>query len=150
MTALWRELRSVLAVGTLTAGVVAAFPISALDFKARSVPVDFEASAAFVRLTAEEEDSVLKAAKTTWQDESSAMQRMRVRLPLGDLPEEDMSRTPDPAAPVGLSSPSPEPIPYRLPAYRPSSAAQPASRLAPEPEVRPLPAFSRDELLQLN
>ena len=74
MTPLWRELRSILTVGSLTAGVALAFPLSALDFKPRTVPAEAEASAAFVHLTPEEEDLVLLAAKATWQDETSAMQ----------------------------------------------------------------------------
>lgn len=143
-------MRSVLTVGALTAGVALAFPISALDFKVRTVVADVEASAAFVHLTADEEDLVLRSAKTAWQDETSAMQRMRVRLPLGDLPEEDAARTLEMAIPVGLSPIPPDPIPYSFPAYLPSAAAQPATRLGSGQEAQPASTFSRRELLELN
>ena len=66
MTVLWRELRSVLTVGALSAGVVLSFPLAALDFKARSVSAEPEASAAFVTLSAEEEELLLASAKATW------------------------------------------------------------------------------------
>ena len=150
MTALWRELRSVLMVGALSAGVVSAFPMASLDFKARMVPAESEASASFVSLTAEEEEQVLRAAKTAWQDDSSAMQRMRARLPLGDLPEEDAPPPLDLGASQRQTQVLMEPMPYPLPAYRPSSAAKAPVRLAPEPEPEPAPAFSRAELLDLN
>ena len=149
MTALWRELRSVLTVGAITGGVVLAFPLSALDFKARPVPSEAEATAAFVHLTAEEEEQVLKAAKTTWQEESSAMQRMRVRLPLGDLPEEEPTQALDLTRLTPSADAQLEPLPYRLPGYSPSAAAAVPTRLPPEPEARPVPAFSRGELLNL-
>lgn len=148
MTPLWRELRSILTVGSLTAGVALAFPLSALDFKPRTVPAEAEASAAFVHLTPEEEDLILLAAKATWQDETSAMQRMRVRWSLGDLPEEESPRLLE----VSVRQPiaEPEPIAYVPRGFSPSSAAPAPAHLAAEPETKPAPAFSRQELLDLN
>ena len=146
----WRELRTVSVVAALTAGVVAAFPLSALDFKARPVAASREASAAFVSLSADEETMALKAARSAWQSEASATQRMRVRLPLGELPEEEA------VAPLDLSAEQsfvrvrlPQ-TDYPLPAAVPSMAAEPPQRLAPEPEVPAAPPFSRNDLLDLN
>lgn len=151
MTVLWRELRSVLTVGALSAGVILSFPLAAFDFKARPVSAEPAASAAFVTLSTEEEELLLASAKATWQDESSAMQRMRVRLPLGELPEEDVTRSFDIGPLPTLSASAPDPIAYPLPAYRPTSAAGAPSRLAAEAaESGRQPAFSKDDLLKLN
>lgn len=149
MIGFWRELRAVLLVGALTAGVVGAFPFSALDFEARHVPVSRDASAAFIVLTDEEESLALKVAKSAWQSEASATQRMRVRLPLGELPEEE------PSSPLEFHSdvfavPEATPVAYPFPPGVPSQAAEVPRRLSPEPESVPAPAFSRDDLLNFN
>lgn len=143
------EIRSVATVGILSAGIVAAFPLASVGFRATPRPTERPASAAFVTLTEDEEELALRAAKTVWQADTS-VQQMRFRLPLGDLPEE-------PHGPVfGFGSAGrrpdylPQPMPYGLPPYRPSMAAAALKRLPPAPEPLPAPAFSRDDLLDLN
>lgn len=149
MTELWREFRTVSIVGVMTAGVIVAFPLSALDFKAKVAPSSVESSAAFIELTIDEEVLALKAAKSAWQSESSAMQRMRVRLPIGELPEEEVG------VPLELSDANrfflaePTPLAYPLPTSVRSQAAASPMRLIAEPDDPPMPTFSRSELLNL-
>ena len=79
------------------------------------------------------------------------MQRMRVRLPLGELPEEDVTRSFNIGPLPTLSAPVPDPIAYPFPAYRPTSAAGAPSRLVPEAaESGRQPAFTKDDMLKLN
>lgn len=147
MTSLGREIRAVAIVSAMIVGVVLSFPVSELNFKARSVPSTHAASAAFIVLTAEEEAMALKAAKSAWQSEATATQRMRARLPLGELPEEEVgtvlefeTRAIDGSCPFKI-------LEYPRPAALPSRAQAPMRRLDPEPEVQPPPAFSRENLL---
>lgn len=149
MTQLWREVRTVLIAGVMTAGIVGAFPISALDFKAEKVSASRPASAAFIELTIEEEIAALKAAKSAWQSEASALERMRVRLPLGELPEEEIGAPLEFSPATQAFLPALEPVAYPLPTAALSQAANAPVRLLAEPEGRQAPMFSREELLDL-
>lgn len=149
MTELWREFRTVSIVGVLTVGVIGAFPIPALDFRAAEVGASREASAAFIELTVEEELAALKAAKSAWQADASALERMRVRLPLGELPEEDVGSPLEFSSPTCAFLPAFEPVAYPLPTTALSQAAAAPTRLLAEPETHPAPTFSRADLLDL-
>lgn len=143
MTRWWRDVRAVMTVAVLLAAILSAFPYSSLKFSARTVPTIRPASAAFVTLSDEAAETAFHAAKTAWQSETSAMQRMRVRLPLGELPEDDDT-------PLELSFgdrsalDGAKPLAYPKPAYAPSSAAKPP---APFPPDAPPVPFSKNELL---
>lgn len=149
MTELWREFRTVSIVGVLTTGVAGAFPISALDFKADGSHSSCEASAAFIELTIEEEIAALKAAKSAWQSETSALERMRVRLPLGELPEEEIGAPLDLPDATRFALTASDPVDYPFPAAASSQAASSPARLLAEPEARLAPTFSREDLLDL-
>lgn len=146
MTRWWRDLRAVLTVGVLLVAILAAFPYPALKFSARTVPMTRAASAAFVSLSDEEAEAALRSARTAWQSETTAMQRMRVRLPLGELLEEDTGvqieidfgdrSALDGALPVG----------YQPPAFAPSSAARVVEPSAVK-DGQLDRAFSREHLL---
>lgn len=149
MTTLKYELRSLTTVGLLSAGIALAFPISAINFEVERKPISSPAVAAFVNLTLEQEMVALKAAKSAWQSDASARERMRVRLPLGELPEEEQ------ASPLGANEilfpdgRSAGPVAYPLPAYAPSFAAPAPARLPTEASSPVAPTFSREELLKL-
>lgn len=149
MSGIWREFRSIAIVGVLTAGVALAFPLSALDFKAAKVASSREASAAFIDLTVEEELAALKAAKTAWQAETSALERMRVRLPLGELPEDEIGAPLELASESGAFRAELRPVAYPWPAAVTSQAAPAPVRFRAEPEAVREPTFSRADLLDL-
>lgn len=143
------EIRSLTSVGILSLGIALAFPLSALRFEPNRKDLPHLGSAAFVTLSLEQEAAALKAAKSAWQSDSSAMERMRVRLPLGELPEEEN------ASPLGadevlfVGSGESSPVAYPLPAYAPSFAAPAPAKLPAPPKSVITPAFSREEMLGL-
>lgn len=141
------EIRSLTSVGLLSLGILLAFPLSALRFNASRDELPHLGSAAFVTLTYEQEAAALKAAKSAWQADSSAMERMRVSLPLGELPEEEN------ASPLGanevlfIHEREMSAVAYPLPAYAPSFAAPEPDKLPPEKIEAVEPTFTRKELL---
>ena len=149
MKDLRRELKSAILVLGITVAIGFAFPFSAIGFHPQPSRPSPSASAAFVVLTAEERIAALKAAKTAWQSEAPEKLGPRLRLPLGELPEEEQDTLiracellPDPVAC--------EPVASRLPPWEPSRQAARPARLQPEADLPPPPAFSRDELLDLH
>lgn len=142
------ELFSSAAVLALPAAIVATFPREAIDFKAGAAPAARPARVAFVTLSPDEEAALLGSARTAWQAGSSVGQRMRMRLPLGELPDEPEG----PLLDMGIATrpEEPEPVSYRLPPWMPSLAAPPPVRADGGGEEKPQPAFPREELLKLH
>lgn len=149
MTPLKYEFRSLMSVGVLTAGIALAFPLSAIRFEAERKPISSSAVASFVNLTLEQEVAALKAAKSAWQSDASARERMRVRLPLGELPEEEQALSLGANEILFPDGRAAAPLAYPLPAYAPSFAAPAPKRLPTEAPSTVVPAFSREELLRL-
>ena len=150
MRSIRQEVLSVAAVLAVPAALMAIFPYGAVGFKAIPGRMASKPSAAFVRLTAEEEAEALKAAKTSWQADSASDRGMRAYLPLGELPEDG------PSGPIlgggvwtGLRSAS-APVEYGAPTWSPSSAANKPGKIEIGEENRPAPAFSREELLKMD
>lgn len=144
----WRsELLSLALVLAMPVMVVVVFPYPALKFRARTpeaAPVGF---AAYVTLTAVEEDEAIKAAKTSWrgEDEDSPS---RSELLLGELPAPDSS-------PVLTIESRNRPVFHRrsdahFPVYQPSQAAAFPEQLVDDGAEVVKPAFSRQELLEIH
>ena len=148
MRSLRHELFSTTVVLALPVAIVLAFPRSAINFRANGMPLATPAPVAFVTLSEEESAAFLGSARTAWQADASTGQRMRMRLPLGELPDETVG----PLLDVGLATrhrDELEPVAYRPPPWRPSLAAPPPVRIGPVAEDKtPLP-FPRDELLSI-
>lgn len=143
-----REVYSIIIVMTLAFAIMLSLPFPAFSFRPHRVSADRGASAEFVLLTEEERVEALKAAKTTWQYDSSESRGMRIRLPLGELPEEEQrSLLGDGDMPCG-TIPF-KPVVSRLPAWQPSFKAPAPIRLGAEIEEAKKKPFSREELLKL-
>lgn len=152
MTAWGRDIRAVSMVSVLTASIVLAFPKSALRFKANKVCAHQEASAAFVTLSADEEAAALSAAKTAWQSDAISSRRMRVRLQIGDLPEEPEGTFFGMANEEGdktLTCAEIGPVPYDRSAYNPIPMAEGKPKRKSSGAAVRKSAFSREELLNL-
>lgn len=146
----WRhEFASTALVLSLPLAICAAFPFESIGFKATVVASESKASAAFVTLSKDEEDAALQAAKTSWQFNVPAGQRMRMRLPLGGLPDEQDGLRLDVKTDV-IKPRSIAPIGYSAPAWEPSMRAEGPVGIQRGPSPEAKPAFSREELLKLN
>lgn len=143
-----REIYSTSLVLALTVAVVASFPFASIRFRSVAVRPVSTASAAFVILTEDERVAALKAAKTAWQSDASEARGLRIRLPLGELPEEKQGALLG-ARELSCGTIAAEPLPARLPPWAVSLRAAAPVRLASEPEAKPAPAFSREELLKI-
>lgn len=146
MRSVRHELASVAVALALPVAVAVSFPYGAVGFGAAPCPPK-PACMAFVVLSAAEERAALRAAKTSWQVSASGERRMRVRLPLGDLPEEKLG----PSVAFGDMAPRPElpVVRYDVSPWVPSCAAGAAAEMAPSAPVRKEPVFSREELLKV-
>lgn len=145
----WRsELLSLALVLAVPVLVVLVFPYQALEFRARMSTETPTRLAAYVTLTAEEEEAAIKAAKTSWRGEGSVNGQTRSELVLGELPAPDSS----PVLTIE-SRTRPE---FRqqsqecFPVYLPSQAAPLPNKLPDEGAERAKPAFSRQELLEIH
>lgn len=145
------EIRSLASVGVVTLGIALAFPSAAFNFAASRKPMPHLGSAAFVTLTFEQEEAAMKAAKSAWRLDSSSMECMRVRLPLGELPEEETGSPLGAGEVLFIGEKRSSPVAYPLPAYAPSFAAREPDKLPSEERKISAPVvFSREELLGLN
>lgn len=148
MTSLWRESRMLLTVGLLVAVLALIFPYGALTFRGKDHP-PARSSAAYVVLSDEEAEAALHAAKSAWQTEDAAQRRLRVRMPLGELPEEGDLEVLNLDSSAAYSLSEPKPVVYGIPAYRPSLAAERDRSELPKAPLLSAPKFSREDLLQL-
>ena len=149
MKSIRQELVSLVAVLATPAALVAVFPYGVVGFKAIPRQAACKSSAAFVRLTVEEESEALKAAKASWQAGSSSDMGMRAYLPLGELPEDGQSGPIlDDSVWTWLRT-VPAPVEYGTPTWSPSCAADAPAKIAAEPEAPHVPAFPKEELLKM-
>lgn len=148
MSGMSREFTSAILVFALMGVISLAFPFSAIKFRPSPQRTPSSASAAFVRLTDAERANALKAAKTAWQTDESEKQGVRLRLPLGELPEaeQDTLFHTCELLPERVTC---DLITSRLPPWEPSQKAGAPVRLAAEEDGPKQPAFSREELLKL-
>lgn len=144
-----RDVRSFLIVCITAGSIVAIFPYSALTFKGRNGASSLSASAAYVELSPEEESAALSAARTAWQSDNVSARRLRVRLPLGELPEE-------PEGPFfGMNADGvrdrgePMPVAYTHALYVPLPMTEDMPHSYEVEEAQKSPAFSREDLLNL-
>ena len=149
MRSIRQELISVAAVISVPAALIAIFPYGAIGFKAVPRPKASKPSAAFVRLTAAEEAEALKAAKASWQVDAAADRGMRAYLPLGELPEDVPSEPILDGEVWTVLRSAPAPVEYGTPTWSPSFAADKPEKIEIGEEMRPAPAFSREELLKM-
>lgn len=151
MKSLKYEFRSLMTVGVLAGVIGLSFPMPVMSFSAHRERKSDEASLVFVHLTQEEESSVLLSAKSAWQSERGIMERMRIRLPLGELPEEQSGFVFESDSQGYVLRENPiDPVAYPLPAFVPSSAAERIPALESEVPSKPMPTFSHEELLNIN
>lgn len=138
---------SVATVLALPACIALVLPYGAFEFRADVRPERMSPSAAFVRLSPEDETKAMLAAKTSWQNDGSA-RLQRADIYFAELPEEsllsvmpDRERRRNVQAPVVGCETSP---------FLPSRRASPPVRipLDAKPE-EPLP-FPREELLKID
>ena len=149
MKSLQQEILTSVSVLAFPAAIVLSFPSEAVSFRAKPVSPDCAASAAFVTLSPEQERAALAAAKTAWQSDAATRQRQRIRLPLGELPED----APGPLLDIGAGLRPvdvPEPFGYRPLGWEPSLRSASPARIPSERPSGPVPAFSREELLKMN
>ena len=143
------DLTSFLTVLTVTAAVALAFPYGAVGFRPAPDAGRPQASAAFVVMSADEQATAMRAAKTSWQVDAGGVRRLRVDLSVGELPEDPAASSMD----IGVR-PSRSAVPptgYRPAAYPRSFAAPPAAALPKTAgeTARELP-FAKSELLKID
>ena len=149
MRSLRHELVSAALVMSLPLALCLAFPFEAIGFRATPAATATRASFAFVTLSEEEEQAALQAAKTSWQFNVPAGQRMRMRLPLGGLPDEQVGLRLDVMS-EGLTQSPTAPLGYPAPPWEPSARAKEPVKIQRAPSSDATPAFTREELLKLN
>lgn len=148
MKRLGSEMASILTVLTVAVGIASVFPYGALAFRATSCSRVVKPTAAFVRLTPDEEARALRAAKTSWQGDGSGVRNARADIFFSELPAETLptvlserERTRTFEMPVVGCGMSP---------FLPSRRAAAPQRIAPpDRQEDPLP-FSRKELLKID
>ncbi len=138
-------LLTVLAVPLSVAWV---FPYSAIGYRLPQAKPARPAFAALVSLSAVAEQAAVKAAKTSWRNGDDGVVHLRPDLELGELPESQ----PVPVMPISsrVSAPLPPPLKPGRSAYLPSLAAPPPAIIRPDAASSPEPAFSRQEMLEIN
>ena len=123
-------------------------PYGVLGFSAAEGVRPKTCTAAFVSLSAEDEDAAMRVAKSSWQVNAGGVRMMRVDMSVGELPEEKV--LPVIGEGPSLSRPLPPLVDYGLPPLLPSRAAAAPARLADDggnPAVG-LP-FPKEELLTI-
>ncbi len=143
-----RELANLLFVVLLPTMLICVFPFDAVGFRSSWTPERRSLCVEFVELSAEDEVKALQRAKTSWQMEKGTRDDWRVQLRLEDLPDGEGA-----APAIAFASPvvwKPTKVDYRLPAYLPSSGAKSPRMLRGGGEETESPAFSREELLEIN
>jgi len=149
MRSVRQEALSVATVMAVPAALLSVFPFGVFSFKALSPQTVSKPSAAFVRLTAEEESDALRAAKTSWQADGAAGRDMWTYLPLGELPE-DTRNGPILGDGVWIGrQTAAAPVEYGTPAWRPSQAADAPEKIPVIEESPRPPVFSKEELLKI-
>lgn len=148
MRSVGSELCSLLIVLAVPLGMLAIFPLEAVSFKAAgaagSVPA---ASAAFVTLSAEEEQESLRRAKISWKNGDERTRHMWIDLSFGRLPGLDLP----PVLSIGERTRAEEFVPLQrgLSPFVPSQAAPRPERIPHDRDDEPSTGFSREELLKL-
>lgn len=140
------EMATLATVMAVPLAVLLAFPFDAVGFRAAAVETAHP-FAAFVTLTEAQEETAVKAAKTSWIGVSGDyVNSPRADLPFGVLPDSK-------SAPVLRLSDRPfigmpAPAPTGPVSYLPSLAAPPPARLPNDPRTDEQP-FTRAELMHL-
>ena len=146
MRGIWRELLPILTVLAIAAAIVSVFPYDAIGFKART-PSQPAPAAAFITLSAEEEETAMRSAKTSWQGDADSSLRVRADLSFGELPAAKEESVLD----VGERSRPPcfRNVDWAPPPFLPSRAAPPLKPIPPAEPQREDPPFSKEDLLSL-
>ena len=146
MRVIGRELLPLLTVFAIAAAIVSVFPYGAIGFKARTSSQPAPA-AAFITLSAKEEETVMRSAKTSWQGDANSCLRVRADLSFGELPAAKEESVLD----VGERSRPPcfRAVDWAPPPFLPSRAAPPLKPIPPAETQKEDPPFSREDLLSL-
>ena len=149
MRKLRSELMSILTVLAVTVAVALTFPFGAVGFRPRPDRARPRSSAAFVVMSADEQATAMRAAKTSWQVDAGGVRRLRVDLSVGELPEDPAASSMD----IGVR-PSRSVVPtvgYQPSAYPLTQAAAPCAGIS-RAEAEPVrePPFPKAELLKLD
>ena len=141
-----REILPILIVLAVPSAIVSIFPYGAIGFKAKA-PSPKPPAAAFITLSAEEEETAMRAAKTSWQGDADSCLRVRADLSFGELP----AAKEEPVLGVGERSRPPRfgDVGWEPPPFLPSHAAPPLKPIAPGEAQKEAPPFSREALLSL-
>lgn len=142
------ELASVLTVLAFPLGIALVMPLDAFCFRAARHESASAPVAAFVRLTAEGEARMLRAAKASWQAPSVSVRNQRADIYFPELPAETFTsvmsvkeRRRQAETPV---------VECGLPPFLPSRQAPPPMPITAEGERKPPLQFSREELLKID
>ena len=146
MRGIGRELLPLLTVFAIAAAIVSVFPYGAIGFKARTSSQPAPA-AAFITLSAKEEETAMRSAKTSWQGDANSCLRVRADLSFGELPAAKEESVLD----VGERSRPPcfRTVDWVPPPFLPSRAAPPLKPIPPAETQKEDPPFSREDLLSL-
>ena len=146
MRVIGRELLPLLTVFAIAAAIVSVFPYGAIGFKARTSSQPAPA-AAFITLSAKEEETAMRSAKTSWQGDANSCLRVRADLSFGELPAAKEESVLD----VGERSRPPcfRAVDWAPPPFLPSRAAPPLKPIPPAETQKEDPPFSREDLLSL-
>lgn len=147
MRSVGSELLSIALTLAIPVGVAAVFPYRAVGFKAQSESPVKPPFAAFVRLTADEAEKALMAAKMRFKyDDRDDVVKMRINMFDGNVPEIELQSVLDASARMAL--PQPSPVEYKLRGYLPSSAADDEPKIKSDSNNADM-TFSRMELLEI-
>ena len=146
MRGIGREILPIVVVLAIPSAIVSVFPYGAIGFRAKT-PSPKTPSAAFVTLSAEEEETAMRAAKTSWQGDADSCLRVRADLSFGELP----AAKEEPVLEVGERSRPPRfgDVGWEPPPFLPSRAAPPPRPIPPDEAQREDPPFPREALLSL-
>lgn len=142
-----QELVSLALLLAIPVALAIGFPYASIGFRAKPETAASVPHCAFVELSEKQERAALVAARSAWQVDARGVRGMRLELSGGELPPTPMARV--------LPTRTADAADRRLPGYvpnllPPSVGAVAPVRLSASEEEPTMPAFSREELLQID
>lgn len=145
MKSIRAEMASLLTVLVVPCLVAWVFPYGALEFRATAHDAT-PSSAAFVKLTDQQEVMLLTTAKSAWRVDAQGVRHLRADLAVWDLPapvDQPVLASPD------LTMPAPPIVRFQVGALPPSQAERVLPPLPVEKPDPPPRAFPDADLLRL-
>lgn len=140
------EIFTFTAVFALPVAFFLAFPSGATGFRAATPPPARRFSCSFVNLSQQEAQQAVAATRTSWTMDGGGAHRLKGRLHLGELPDEEPFAAPD----VPVRASRFRRSGFRLPLLPPTLGAPPPARIGNEEKKQSgRAAFSREQMLAL-